>query len=59
MSHHFKQGDRALFVYEEDLMEGTVQDAHDEEVIIQFDGISYPSNVEAAQLQFVEHDFSL
>jgi hypothetical protein len=59
MTHHFKQGDRALFVYEEDLLEGTVQDANDEEVIIQFDGISYPSNVEAAQLQHVHPEYAV
>jgi hypothetical protein len=58
MPHSFKQGDRALFVYEEDLMEGTVQEAHDDEVIIQFDGISYPSNLEAGQLQFVQPELA-
>lgn len=53
MYHKFKQGDRALFAYEEDLMDGIVQHAHDEEVIIQFNGISYPSKLEASQLQYV------
>ncbi len=57
MYHKFKQGDRALFAYEEDLMDGIVQDAHDEEVIIQFNGINYPSNLEASQLQYVHTDF--
>ncbi len=56
MTHHFKQGDRAIFAYEEDLLDGIVQDAHDQEVIIQFKGISYPSSVDADHLQFVQAD---
>ncbi len=28
MLHKFKQGDRALFVYEEEFMEGIVQETH-------------------------------
>jgi hypothetical protein len=59
MFHNFKQGDRALFVYEEELMEGIVQDAHDEEVTIQFNGISYPSKLEASQLQYVHADSTI
>ena len=57
MLHNFKQGDRALFVYEEDLLEGIVQDAREGEVIIQFNGISYPSSVEAVQLQYIQSEF--
>ena len=53
MPHNFKQGDRALFVYEEDLMDGIVQDAHDHEVIIQFKGVSYPTSLEPGQLQYL------
>ncbi len=56
MLHNFKQGDRALFAYEEDLMEGIVQDTREGEVIIQFNGISYPSSVEAGQLQYIQAD---
>ena len=56
MLHKFKQGDRVLYVYEEDLMEGIVQDAQDEEVIIQFKGISYPSNLAASQLLYICSD---
>ncbi|MEO5996079.1 MAG: hypothetical protein ABIN89_05120 [Chitinophagaceae bacterium] len=54
MPHTFKQGDRVLFVYEEDLMDGIVQDAHGEEVIIQFAGVSYPSHLEPCQLQYLQ-----
>jgi len=54
MSHNFKQGDRALFVYEDDLMDGIVQDVYDQEVIIQFAGVSCPSCLEPNQLQYVQ-----
>jgi|GEM_PF-5120335 len=57
MLHNFKQGDRALYVYEEDIMEGIVQEAHNEEVIIQFSGISHTSCLEAGQLQYIQTDF--
>ncbi len=51
MLHKFKQGYRVLLAYEKDLIDGIMQHAHDEEVIIQFNGISYPSKLEASQLQ--------
>ena len=53
MPHHFKQGDRVLFVHEEDLMDGIVQEAYDQEVIIQFKGVSCPSILEPTQLQYL------
>ncbi len=54
MLHNFKAGDRALFAYEEDLMDGIVQDATEEEIIIQFNGFSSPSILNPSQLQYIE-----
>ena len=56
MSYNFKQGDRALFAYEDELMDGIVQEAYDQEVIIQFAGVSCPSCLEPGQLQYLYPD---
>lgn len=54
MLHHFKAGDRVLFAYEEDLMDGIVQHATEDEIIVQFSGFSSPSTVNPSQLQYIE-----
>lgn len=59
MAHDFKPGDRAMFAYDEDLMEGIVQETFEEEIIIQFEGVSCPSSMYPRQLQHVEHEQEL